>query len=228
MKILKQQNKQSQKTIMLFNKDLVNLLTDEEACIENTTPSVIIENCILTQLLPTDESLKKELADAYIGHISIQQMLINIFNDLGKNGKNEKRKEENRELVNLLYEEINRKIKLQNKDIQVDKACESFINENMKNLITQIRNKHTDDKDTILLCDVWDTQSKNIPMGTIHWYNMLFDFLLSNWGDIYSSVYTYKVLSDVCSISNESVFKEFPLYELRKILQNIEKQSNGL
>jgi len=224
MKILKQQNKQSPKTVMFYNRDLINVITDEEAFIENTMPSVIIENCILTQLLPMDELLQKKLSDVYTNNISIKQMLIDVFSDLGKDNKEKKRKEENQKLVNLLYEEVF--VNLNEELLQFNKTYEFSLNENMRSLITCLRSKYADNKEAILIFDAWDVQSKNIEINTVRWCNMLFNFLLFNWDKLYSLTYTYKVLSDVFRMADESIFDDFSLYELRKTLQNIEKNWN--
>ena len=70
---------------------------------------------------------------------------------------------------------------------------------------------------------MWESQIKTIPMDNIHWYTAAFNLIVENWEEIYGLSSTYKVLMELCKLSDENAFENTSLYELRKVLLMIEK-----
>lgn len=225
MKVVKQiHDKQQQKTVMFYNRDLINAITEEEAAAENTNPSVVIEKCVLAQLMPEDENLKVDLADAYVGETSVQQVLINVCSNLATYGMDRKRTVENRELVELIRKVLDGKVpNLETNPQFFGTYDRTYLNGNVESVISYLQKKHPENADEKFLCEIWKNQYENIPTDSPHWYRALFNMLLSSWEDIYMLTATYKVLMEICKTSDESSFEKMSLYELRSLLCSIEK-----
>jgi len=247
-------NKEKQKIVMFQNRELINALTAEEADILSTTPSAVIESCVLEKLLPNDENLMKLFASYYDNRITMSNLLILIFQGMANNTPIYGRSECNRELVEYIrslfiwdYPRFNTKY------IQGKYDASYFLGA-MKGVISylQYRSKEyiegvaiaTGEAVEKIAADVNRDMFLILPFEMIYKFvaediNNLniwecLDLLLFHWPHICHLPHTYKMLMEFVKMQPEEDLKgsASEMYQLRKIMRRLcegwEKDSDAM
>lgn len=204
---------------MFYNRALVNALTEEEAAVENTSPSVIIENCILQQLMPKNEDIQFLLHQAYTNEMSIKRMLADLFGKLATYGEEGKRVKKNAKLLPFLSDRLrSREPSFTNNAMFSGEYHDNYLKSNVDSVL---QSEETNGETLVNL----HTASFEVAMETKEdVYPVLFMILADAWDEVYTMPSTYKVLMEICKLAPEDAFERADLYELRYLLMEIEKE----
>lgn len=222
-------SKPEQKTIMLFNRELVNKLIEEEAVVLNTTPSAIIESCILDTLLPDSELFQNQLNYIYTNQITMKEGLINIFSTLGIKEDGKFYSIEILSLVNYTAELVTSAAPcFNNNSLFTGSYDPSYLIHQLDSILEHLENQMEDSLKHYIPSAFIKSQLKQLSKSNCNSLVFIFDLIIDYWPYLYQLHATYRALMETCKLADDNIFETANLHKLRKILISIDQHTNTI